>query len=229
MQSIKQDLEIRCEEVNRVISYLKHMENGNVEYRTTVEGLTTVKTSIKAGIVLMLYNAIESTMTKCLVRLHEILITKNLAFNNCNEKLRHLVAVYYENARDKSANNHSKASHSLKFYDYIVGVNTFDLSYEDISKFYPLYSGNLDSREIIAVLEKYGIEFDERVSELKTIKDYRNKLAHGENSFEEIGRELTIQQIEHLKGQTFVYMEKVITEINKYIVKERYTNNLNAT
>lgn len=229
MQSIEHDLSIRREEVDSVISYLQHMENGDVEYRTEVQGLTTVKTSVKAGIVLMLYNAIESTMTKCLVRLHAVLITKNLPFNDCNDKLKQLVAVYYENAREKSSDNHRKASHALKFYDYIVGNSTFNLSYEEISKFYPLYSGNLDSREIIAVLEKYGIEFEERVSELKTIKDYRNKLAHGENSFEEIGRELTLQYIGQLKDKTFDCLEKMINKIKQYIDEENYTNNPHAT
>lgn len=229
MQSIEHDLSIRRDEVDSVISYLQHMENGNVEYRTEVQGLTTVKTSIKAGIVLMLYNAIESTMTKCLVRLHEVLITKNLAFNDCNNKLKHLVAVYHENAREKSSDNHRKASHALEFYDYIVGNSPFNLSYQEISKFYPLYSGNLDSREIIAVLEKYGIEFEERVSELKTIKDYRNKLAHGENSFEEIGRELTLQYIGQLKDKTFDYLGKMTDKFKQYIAEEHYTNNPNST
>ena len=228
MQGIERDLSIRREEVDSVISYLQHMENGNVEYRTEIQGLTTVKTSIKAGIVLMLYNAIESTMTKCLARLHKVLITKNLVFSDCNDKLKHLVAVYHENAREKSSDNHCKASHALKFYDYVIGNSPFNLSYEEISKFYHLYSGNLDSREIIAVFGKYGIEFKERVSELKTIKDYRNKLAHGENSFEEIGRTLTIQQIEQLKERTFFYMGKIIAEVKKYIDEESYKNNLSS-
>lgn len=229
MQGIERDLDIRLEEVNSVIGYLQHMENGDLEYKTEVRGLTTVKTSIKAGIILMLYNAIESTMTKCLVRLHQVLISKNLMFNDCNDKLKHLVAVYYENARDKSSDNHRKASHALKFYDYIIGNGKFDLSYEELSKFYPLYSGNLDSREIVAVLEKYGIELEKRVPELKTIKDRRNGLAHGEHSFEEVGRELTIQYIESLRDQTFEYMKEVISEIKLFIEEENYTKNLCAT
>lgn len=222
MQTIEQDLQIRNEEVNSVINYFQRMENGGIEYRTEIQGLTTVKTSIKAGIVLMLYNAIESTMTKCLARIHEVLIDKKLTFNDCNDELKHLIAVYYENAQDKSADNHRKASHTLKFYGFITGNNAFDLSYEDLSKFYPLYSGNLDSKEIVAVLGKYGIEFIERASELKTIKDYRNQLAHGEYSFEEIGRELTIQQIQHLAEETFEYMRKMITAIKTFISEEKY-------
>lgn len=229
MQSIENDLSIRREEVDSVIGYLQHMENGDVEYRTEVQGLTTVKTSIKAGIVLMLYNAIESTMTKCLVHLHTVLITKKLAFNHCNDNLKHLVAVYYENAREKSSDNHRKASLALEFYDYIIGNSTFNLSYEEISKFYTLYSGNLDSREIISVLEKYGIKFEERASELKTIKDFRNKLAHGENSFEEIGRELTLQHIGQLKDKTFGCLEKMIDEIKQYIKNEHYAKDPTAT
>ncbi len=224
MQSIKEELSIRVEEIDSVINLLQLMESGQLECKSGAIDFTTVKTSIKAGIVLMLYNAVESTVTKCLQRIHEILINQGLLFDDCNDNLKQLVAVYYENAKTKATDIHNRAQYILKFYEYIAGNRGFGLTYQQMSRFYSLYSGNLDSREIISVLEKYGIGFQEHAPELKTIKNRRNQLAHGELSFEEVGRELSLQQLEHMKEQTFTYLEKLIDEIKKYIEDRQYKN-----
>jgi hypothetical protein len=182
----------------------------------------TVTTSLKASVVLMLYNAVESTVTKSLERMHEILIHKNLKFDDCNENLKELVAVYYEKAKDKSPNIHNKIPFILRFYDYIRSMHSFELSYKELSKFYSLYSGNLDSKSIISILGKYGVGFQEKTSELRTIKKNRNSLAHGEQTFEEVGRDLPTPQLESMKVKTFEYLEKMIDVIEKYINNEEF-------
>lgn len=222
MQNIKRDLSIRSDEVNSILDFLNLIESGDIECRVDFGSYTTVKTSIKAGIVLMLYNAVESTVTNCLERIHEIIISQNLMFDDCNDRLKQLIVAYYENAKAKSLDIHNKVPYILKFYDYIKKNRSFDLSYKDLSKFYSLYSGNLDSKEIISVLEKYGIEFHERVAELKTIKENRNKLAHGELTFEEVGRGLSVEHLKPMKEKTFEYLEKMVDEIERFIEERRY-------
>ena len=170
----------------------------------------------------MLYNAVESTVTKSLERIHEILISQNLMFDDCNESLKQLIIIYYENAKAKSVDIHNKAPHILRFYDYMQKNRSFELSYTDLAKFYSMYSGNLDSREIKSVLVKYGIDFQEKASELKTIKDKRNILAHGELTFEEVGRSLSVEQLQSMKERTFVYLERMIDEIERFVDEGRY-------
>ena len=222
MQSIKEELSIRVEEINSVINLLQLMEGGQIESRSGTTNFITVKTSMKAGIILMLYNAVESTVTKCLERIHEELIYQNLMFDDCNDNLKQLVVVYYENVKSKVTDIHNEAPYILKFHEYVTGNRGFGLTYQQMSKFYSLYSGNLDSREIKTVLDKYGIDFQERISELKTIKDRRNQLAHGELSFEEVGRGLSLQQLDHMRETTFSYLEKIVDEIKKYIEGKQY-------
>ena len=179
-------------------------------------------TSVKAGIVLMIYNAVESTITKCLEKLHDVFQKNELKFDDCNDKIKHLVLAYYENAMTKSADINSAVQCKLKLYGYLKGERNFELSFAQLSKFYSLYSGNLDSKEIVSVLEKYGIKIEERISELKTIKENRNKLAHGELTFEEVGRDLTLQHLKKMKEETFKYMRNVISSIEKFIDEEKY-------
>lgn len=182
----------------------------------------TVKTSMKANIVMMLYNAVESTVGQCLEKVHEKINARNLNYNDLSEHLRKLMAVYYGHSIDKSKTVDTAMEYVLQFSDFVNGNTNVAISYEELTKKYQLYSGNLDAREIINVLKKYGISFEQRCSELKTIKDYRNKLAHGEESFEEIGRTLTVQQLEEMKKRTFEYLEKMIEEITRYLDEEKF-------
>lgn len=229
MQNIKQELLLRDEEANSLIKFLQFMENGSElagHLRMHMgSDCTTIMTSIKAGIVLMLYNTVESTMTKGLEKLHETFIQQNLKFDECNDEIRQLLLVYYENVREKSLDIHKRVPHILQLYDYMRGENNFPLSYNQLCQFYTLYSGNLDSREILSVLKKYGIAFDEKISELKTIKDNRNKLAHGELTFEEVGRNLSVPQLIHMKEETFKYMEKVISVMENFVQEKKYIKN----
>lgn len=226
MQNIKRELELRNEEVNSLLEFLNLLQSddelaNNLRLRFGSD-YTTIMTSIKAGIVLMLYNAVESTMTKGLEEMHEIFIQQNLKFYECNDEIKQLLLVYYENAREKSSDIHKRIPHILQLHAYLGGETFFPLSYKQLCQFYTLYSGNLDSREIISVLKKYGISFEAKISELKTIKDDRNKLAHGELTFEEVGRNLSLPQLENMKERTFQYMSNVVDVLKDYIEEEKY-------
>lgn len=226
MHNIKRELGLRNEETNSLLRFLRLLESDDESANKLRLCMgceyTTIMTSIKAGIVLMLYNAIESTMTKGLEKLHEIFIQQNLRFDECTDEIRQLLLVYYENAREKSLDIHKRVPHILQLFDYMRGEIIFPLSYNQLCQFYSLYSGNLDSREIISVLKKYGIGFEEKISELKTIKDDRNKLAHGELTFEEVGRNLSVPQLEHMTQKTFKYMEDVINAMEDFVEGKRY-------
>lgn len=213
---------IREKEADNIINFLKLIENNNMDYQAYSTNKLIVITSLKSGIVLMLYNAVEAMVTDCLKKIHQTLISKELTFDNCNEDIKRLIVGYYENAKDKINNINDRIPFMLKFYDYIQEKRYFELSYEELSKINSLYSGNLDAKLIVSVLNKYGLEFNERITELKTIKDKRNKLAHGEESFEEVGREITSDQLEVMKNRTFQYLKKMIDEIELFIRDEKY-------
>ena len=181
-----------------------------------------IKTTIKASIIILLYNAIESTITKCLHKIHEVLKANHLRYDQCNEQLKKTIMVYYKYAESKCENTHESVIYSMAAMDFVRGVATFSLSYDEMSRHYPLYSGNLDSMAIKKIFEKYGISFGERTSELQTIKTLRNKLAHGEASFEEVGREISSQQIGIMIEKTFEYLEQATQKVKEYLEQEEY-------
>lgn len=226
MRNIRQELLLREEEAKNLIQFLAFIEaHGELShrFRSTEEfDFISVMTSIRAGMALMLYNAVESTITKGLERLHEAFIEESLTFEDCNDQIKQLLFIYYENMREKSPNVHNRVPHMLRFYDYMKGGDTFPLTYKQLSRFYSLYSGNLDAREILSVLKKYGISFDRKISELKTIKDDRNHLAHGELTFEEVGRNLSVDQLKKMREKTFQYLEDIIDAMEKFILEKKF-------
>lgn len=66
MNGIRNNLKIRKSEADNIINFLKLIENEDMNYQAYTIKKLIVKTSIKSGIILMLYNAVEAIVTDCL-------------------------------------------------------------------------------------------------------------------------------------------------------------------
>ena len=227
---LKEELRIRENEANNFVKYIAFLESDNPYSDTDEKDFNEmlILTNLKASVVILVYNAVESTITKCLTTIHNELKRKEIFYDQCSDRIKNLVITYYKYAEMKCETFHKSIEYYREGMDFSQGKIPFLLSYEKMSQFYPLYSGNLDSRVINNVLKKYGIEFEERISVLKTIKDKRNALAHGEYSFEEVGRDISRQQINDMVTKTFNYLGKVIDSVEEYLEKQLYLKN-NAT
>lgn len=226
MTTISNELNIRKLESENFINCIYRFENENC-FNTDLDSLPTINktqfiTSMKASVIIMLYNSVESTMTRCLNKIHETICQDRLNYEQLNDAIKVIILIYYENAMKNSVNSHVIAEHKLKQIEFLKGEVVFNLTYDELAKFYPMYSGNLDARQIKTILKRYGIEFEELCSELKTIKDNRNHLAHGEKSFEEVGRELSLPQLRSLCRKVFEYLETVIQSISEYLTNHSY-------
>ncbi len=222
MNNTKRELLIRKDEATSLLMFVKYLDEKFIPPDDCMYDYMTVKTSMKANIIMMLYNAVESTVSQCLEKVHDRINANNLKYEELSDDIKKLIAVYYGHSIDQANNVDNAMEYVLRFSDFINGNVNISISYEELTKKYQMYSGNLDTREILNVLKKYGISFEQRCSELKTIKDYRNKLAHGEESFEEIGRTLSVQQLQEMENRTFEYLETMITEITKYLDEEKF-------
>lgn len=222
MNNTKRELSIRKDEATSLLMFVKYLDEKFIPPDDCMYDYMTVKTSMKANIIMMLYNAVESTVSQCLEKVHDRINANNLKYEDLSDDIKKLIAVYYGHSIDQANNVDNAMEYVLRFSDFINGNVNISISYEELTKKYQMYSGNLDTREILNVLKKYGINFEQRCSELKTIKDYRNKLAHGEESFEEIGRTLSVQQLQEMENRTFEYLETMITEITKYLDEEKF-------
>ncbi|MCP4699963.1 MAG: hypothetical protein GY862_24395 [Gammaproteobacteria bacterium] len=168
-----------------------------------------------------LYNLVESVVTQSLEKIHFHICGKNIQFSNLNENIQKLVISYYYKAISQNRSNDKETVNYLHEL-LLLNNESFGLTYDTMTNFYALYSGNLDSRKIRKVLENYGIFYDNPSNELKTIKEKRNTLAHGEESFEECGRSMTYEQLNVLKEKTYLYLDDMIQSIESYLANENY-------
>lgn len=171
---------------------------------------------LRANGFIILYNLIESTISKCIESIYfEIENNKHYEFD---ELLVDLKKEFLKNL-------------DVSKIDFI---NNFDNINSDILKFYPLgrdlFSGNVDAREIKKQAAKIGFSSytDEKLTKsglnLKTVKDKRNDLAHGFISFRDCGREYSIDDILAFKEEVLEYLNQIIKNIYFFMHHERWVN-----
>ena len=146
MRNVKKELQIRKEETNSLICFVKHLEEKFILEREVGYDVLTVKTSMKANIILMLYNAVESTLTKSLEKIHETIKENRLKYGDLRNEIKKILAVYYGHSMEKSSNIVGEMEYVLQLADFINGNVCFEISYKELIQKYPMYSGNLDSR-----------------------------------------------------------------------------------
>ncbi|MEY4927387.1 MAG: hypothetical protein RI894_1823 [Bacteroidota bacterium] len=100
-------------------------------------------------------------------------------------------------------------------------------------------SGNLDAREIRKLFPKYGINIEDvalivedaddtrdetrlDTKHILKVKNYRNKLAHGEESYTKIGAREGFFEINKIRKHVFKYLDEIVDSIENFLNDEKY-------
>lgn len=174
---------------------------------------------LKSALMLMYYNAIEGVMNNLMNIFFETIIARNMKVSSVPLELKKLYCI---NHLKKTKKEFTEKEVKDMLNNHIDEVRLAD--YKELCKNITFYSGNLDSQGIIDVCKKLGFSVDEnkfRVASLKTIKDKRNALAHGDVEFHEACRSLTIGDMDLIKEDLKKYLINLIelyeNEINQLI------------
>lgn len=219
MYSISQEMNIRLQETKSLIELSKGMESGVVNG----QGLRFNIPVIRATVILSLYNVVESTITQILNKIHDEIVSKRVNYNNLTKPIKDIALVYFYKHKEKRADIHDALDVLHSTVDMIRGKSYFDIEYKAMSESYKLYSGNLDARVIRKVMKKYGIEISDTYgSKLVNVKNGRNKLAHGEESFEEFGRNIVLKTLEDYFSDVDALLNEVIEKTQQFLTNEEY-------
>ena len=204
--SINADFEEKCDEAELLIQHIDDLskERGNVN-RVSI---------LKSAFILLLYNMLESTSVLVLERVHEKVSSHQ--YNELSDKLKKIFIEFY------LLNENSKKQQGK--LDLIISNNlTFPL-FSDYNKKVNLFSGNLDARQLSSVTDRYGIGkiTSNNKDMLLTIKNKRNKIAHGEEMFKESCRNLTIRELNLIKVATFDALKQMLNMTKLYFEQKRY-------
>ena len=228
MNNTRIEFEKRIEEINIYFRFLTTIDKADCHIHSkSLDGVINVDPIdfelikiLKANGFLLLYNLIEATIRKSLEAIFSAIHIENLTFRQLSDNLKRLWinqkslplkkgidAVTYDKIRgllEEVANS-------------IIDNEIMQLKTECIR-----ISGNIDAKSIREIAIKIGFEPTTDGSLLETIKKKRNHLAHGEFTFGEIGKEVSVQDMIRFKDKTCIHLMDVLNNIQNYISDRKF-------
>ena len=203
MVATKAEFDKRYQEIEAFLTYLEGLEKH--------PGMSvSLMATMKASVLLMIYNLVESTMTNIVQAVFDHLSNKKIGFESVNDTVKELVLSNVKQCNPK------------KLVEKMRGksINMVEASFnrEDV------FSGNIDGRKIRETLTSFGVSgsgrFDEPV--LLEIKEARNDLAHGTKSFADAGKTYTSTDLRTKHTKVGKVLERAISDFGKYLRNGAY-------
>jgi hypothetical protein len=178
--------------------------------------------TLKANTYLLLYNIVEATMTQAIADIHRTLDAKLPELDHLHPALLlHVLRRFRSSSADLThipAVPGAQLMVRMWLDDYAKQVSAGGAN--------PLFSGNVDSRKIIEIGEKYGFaaESDHHLRErsLQTARIKRNELAHGSTSFRDCGQALSVPTLTREAVALIRCLRRVVNAVETYLVGQRF-------
>lgn len=223
MDSTKSDFEKRKDEINEYFSFLEILNNDDVSLKYhDLDGVQEIEISVKlqkiliANTFLLLYNLVESTIRNSIVEIYNKIQDDEISYGYLSEKIKQ-IWLRKNGKRFISSKEKTIEKKLENIIDKIINSEIIILTKDDIH-----ISGNIDADEIRILASKIGFEKSNNGRHLADIKIKRNRLAHGEQTFHDIGKDFTYNDLNLYKQNTFEHLEDVIGKIEQYINEKHY-------
>jgi len=216
MNTVRADFYQRASEVRRYFRFVIAAANNEIEIAHKTTGNLSIHEqdellkTLKASCYLLLYNLVESTMRNTIEAIFDEFRSEGIRFDDCREEIKRLVLVNFR------ARNPDKLLVKLQDIARDVVTETF------VTK--ETFDGNLDARTIRETATRFGFTPPPMNTGwiLRTVKDNRNDLAHGNKSFSDIGKDTTPDRLEEARKQTVVILFLTIRNVTNYLAGKRY-------
>lgn len=228
--SLKLDYQNRKEEIQAHLGFIQTVENHISNSREIlVTGLQ--QKILNASFFIHLYGLIESTLALCILEvenkinnhhisdfstfrlcIQKLWIKHYFQLNNANNKLEDRINITHE-AYTNSLDTNSLFEFKIKEKLRTVDNKTFD----NVAKILDLHLNiPKNIRDIIINNNRYDGK-----NTLEMIRTKRDKLAHGELSYADVGN-YTYADLEPLFNEVCTYLDYVVEAFEKYINEEGY-------
>lgn len=220
MKNVKRDFQERLDEINLYFSFLENviLKKGRLLYADgTSENIdsTLIKT-LRANGFLLIYNLVESCIKKAIEEIYIGMRRDGIEYDSIKDGIRKEIINYLKSSK--------------------TGTDTFVASVDNIAQDIiehcfsaeSLFSGNVDAKKIKEIAKKYGFSTSTNTGRTKggakllTVKTRRNDLAHGVYSFQECGKDYTIQDMLEIKNEVTAYLEQILDNIETYINNKEF-------
>ncbi|WP_442846803.1 MAE_28990/MAE_18760 family HEPN-like nuclease [Leeuwenhoekiella sp. H156] len=210
MISVWTDYNNRVREINLYFEFLNNYSNDS-------DDLFKI---LKANGFLLIYNLIESTVRNGLEEIHSSFSNDVLSYAEVIDEIQSIWIDYnFKKFQNLSATSIAKeinqigsAIINVGYSQYIEQVRSGDIS------------GNLDKRKIEKLAERYRFKKNTKIggTDLFKVKDNRNRLAHGEISFKDLGKTYDKNELNRIKRVCELYLKEMLLKIDRYIQDKDY-------
>lgn len=228
MNNTKSEFEKRTEEINVYFQLLTIIDKGDcfIHCRTLDEKIidehidTDLIKILKANGFILLYNLIEATVRKSLEAIFAAIYSDNLTFQKLSDNLKKL--WINQKALPLRAGIDAVTFDKIRNILEDVANSIIDNQIMQMQTECIRISGNIDAQSIREIAKQFGFEQAKDGSVLETIKKKRNNLAHGEFTFGEIGKEVSVKDMINYKEGTYTHLTDVLKNIEKFIIDRKY-------
>lgn len=225
MDNTREDFNTRKKEIENYFKFLKILDDDDTKLQYIEKGETVAKkielkflTILLANAFLILYNLIEATVRNSIVELYLKIEEDKISFDKLNGNLKKLwIKQETDHLKEGQSKQETLINHVMHIAQSILKKETIRLSKGSID-----LSGNIDAQRIRELAQQIGFNTTSNGRNLVSIKEKRNKLAHGEQTFYDVGKDHTVGELFSLKDETFDYLENVIEKIEQFITDKTY-------
>lgn len=226
MDNTKQGFEKRKSEIDNYFKFLSIFDDDDtkIKYKKNDKIVTEkiqpqFQVILIANAFLILYNLIESTIRNSIIEIYTEIENDEITFGDLSDNLQ---KIWIKQTTDNLKENNFKPD-TLR--DYVLNLAKDILRNETIklSKDKMDFSGNLDADKIRKLADKMGFDRVVDGRNLVKIKNKRNRLAHGEQTFYDVGKDFSVKEMTEFKNETFIYLSETINNIERFILEKEYT------
>lgn len=178
---------------------------------------------LKANFFLLLYNLVEATIRDGFTAVYEAIDADGCSVRQLSPALRRIwIDLEYSRLKPSTAHPNSYRELGRKLVQSVADDVRATLDVSALS-----FAGNLDARAIRKVCDEHGVSHKtlkraKGGEKLLIVKNKRNALAHGDESFVECGRDFTVSQLGEIKSETVLYLRAILRNIDAFTQKKAY-------
>ena len=209
--------------INAVRSYLRSIEKLEISYtitnRRSYQALATI-TASRAAAFIMLYNFVEFGVRESVKEVRHAIANSGGDYVGLHDHWREEIARAHFSERLRQGTNHDVLVKQI--VDFVPGP----LHWNNNDNLLP-FAGNVDEKRLFRLVKRLNIRWrppkgSALYSDLDLIRRMRNDLAHGTETFENIGARFTTRDVIDKSGRVRDFVSSFVRTVYRYQTRQLY-------
>ena len=208
----------RKNEIEFYFSIMVEIDNGSANINT-IDNRRFYKI-MKSNFLLMLYNLVEACIVSGMMEIYEDLKNNGCSYNQVIREIQDIWSKSKINEIYGPATERTAYENRVRQIIQDITTNTPIVLSKDALGI----SGNLNARKIKEICDKHRIRYrlQNQGESLERVKRERNSLAHGDVSFSDCARDLTIGDLENIKDEVIQFLQDILNGMKDYYDQKLY-------